>query len=477
MKKNKSVILSLSIFLVILGISTLFHYPIHIEDALANSPIHDYDVSISFWRIAFEPVIGLLLFFNRSLYALSELPITLVWILIIFIIYTIIKMVRIKEKKFIISQMINTPIVIGLWFTIFVIILFIPLPNNTIVNNSPNSILVTTHSHTEYSHDGLISQKGLWDWHKRNGIDAFFITDHNNHAKTLDFVKAQRNNEFPIEPFVMCGEEFSGSNHLSLLGLKRKFNTRGYSDSTVIDSVRSNNGAVIVNHWFDGENKSLEFYKNLGVDGFEIENSATDRTYNREIYKKINDFCQSNDLILNGGLDFHGYGNVCSIWNAFEIPNWHSLNPDSKEEAILNIIRTQNQKKLKVLIYKDRPYYDQEYLILSPIFTSFNYFRTLNFYQLLSWIFWISLLTLINIQISGNEISKKRISLNNLIPIVGSLSGLFMLGLAYTYYLNIENVIGYSEMFEEYSEILFYTGSALFLYSTIIVYFRINKSQ
>ena len=179
MKKNKSVILSLLIILVILVITTLFHYPIHIEDALTNSPIHDYDVSISFWRITFEPVIGLLLFFNRSLYALSELPITLVWILMIFIIYTIIKLVRIKEKKFIISQIVNTPLVIGLWFTVFVIILFISLPNNTIVNNSPNSILVTTHSHTEYSHDGLISQKGLWDWHKRNGFDAFFITELN----------------------------------------------------------------------------------------------------------------------------------------------------------------------------------------------------------------------------------------------------------------------------------------------------------
>ena len=476
-KKYRSQIFAAAIILVIIIIASLFHYSIHFEDAINNTVLTGYGVNISIWKIIFEPVIGLLLFFNRALYALDEFPNMLVWLLIIFVVYSLVKLILIKEKKakFIFSQIVNIPILVGLWFTVFVVMIFVPLPNNTIINNSQNSILVTTHSHTEYSHDGLISQKGLWEWHKRNGFDAFFITDHNNHNHTLDFISAQRNNKFPIEPLVMCGEEFSGSNHLSLLGLKRKFSTKGFADSTTVDSVRANNGAVIVNHWFDGEKKSLQYFRDLGVDGFEIANSATDRSYDRKIYDKIKSFCKENNLIMNGGLDFHGYGNVCSLWNAFDIPGWHKLSPEAKEDAILNIIRNHDQSKLTVIIYKDRPYYSKANLFFSPVITFINYFRTLNFYQVLSWIIWISLLTTIKIKLSDKNKFAKQININKLIPIIGVISSLFLLALALKYYFTIRDVTNFTKMYAEYSQTLFYIGGAFLIYSGVVAFFRMRK--
>ena len=400
MRKLNSIpkITILVIVLVIIVLSTLLHFPIQIIDALTLEALPEFDIHISIWRILMEPVMGILLFFNRSTYAIEENEFVLYWVLIFFMIYSLIRIFTVKNKqkrkKLIISQLVNLPIVIGLWFTYFVVILFLSrfFPSNTIVNNSNDSILVTTHAHTEFSHDGLISQENLWKWHKYNNFDAFFITDHNNHNKTLDFVKEQRKGTFPIEPFVMCGEEFSGINHLSLLGLKRKFDTRKYSDERVIDSVRANGGVILVNHWFDGEKKSLQFFKDMGVDGFEIENTATETSYDRSVYQKIKKYCENNNLIMNGGLDFHGYGNVCSIWNAMEIPGWKKLDPTGKEETILNVIKAKDQSKLKVLLYSDRPYYTTEYLFFSPVITFFNYFRTLNFYQVLSWLFWTLLI-------------------------------------------------------------------------------------
>lgn len=479
MKIKTRQILAPSILIVLIFIiSNLFHYTIHIEDALKLEPLTEYGIAISIWRILFEPILGLLLFFNRVLYSIDELLYTLVWVLFAFLIYNIFKSIFTKESKskFIIAQVVNTPLILGLWFAVFVVIVFIPLPNNTIENNSSNSVLVTTHSHTNYSHDGLISQKGLWKWHEQNGFDAFFITDHNNHNRTLDFVQAQRIMKFPIEPLVMCGEEFSGTNHLSLLGLKRRFDTHGYADSTVIDSVRANNGVVIVNHWFDGKHKSLDYYKNIGVDGYEIENSATERIYDRKIYKEIKEYCESNNLIMNGGLDFHGYGNACSIWNAFEIPKWSSLDPASKEDAILSIIRKRDQNKLKVLIYKDRPYYSSHNLFLSPILTLFNYFRTLNIYQIISWIFWISIFTMIKIRFCDVGKLKKNITANKFLPIVSLLSALFLIILGLSYYMKTEYIFNFTEMYEEYSAILLYAGIALFIYSGLTIYFR-NKSE
>ena len=463
----------------IAAISLFFHFPIHIADAITLEAQPEYEIHISLWRILFEPILGILLFFNRSLYALAEIQVLLYWILALYIIYCLIKAILIPDtqsrKKFILRQLANIPIVIGLWFTIFAVIIFIPLPNNTIVNNAPNTILVTTHSHTEFSHDGLMSQEGLWKWHKRNGFDAFFITDHNNHDRTLDFVEAQRNHEFPLEPLVMCGEEFSGSNHLSLLGLKRKFSTLGFADSTAIDSVRAGNGAVIVNHWFDGERMSLEYYKNSDVDGFEIENTATDRTYEREVYQRIKDYCERNQLIMNGGLDFHGYGNVCSLWNAFEIPGWHKLDPASKEEAILTSIRNRDQSKLKVLLYKDRPYYSKNTLFLSPLFTVINYFRTLNVFQVISWVIWTLLFMIVMHRISSSQKLIKLFSHDRILPIKGVFSALFILVLGMVYYSRIKQVADFTEMYEEYSTLLFYIGSVFLIYSGLVSFFRIIK--
>ena len=476
---NKLKYASTLFIICIAAISLFFHFPIHIADAITLEAQPEYEIHISLWRILFEPILGILLFFNRSLYALAEIQVLLYWILALYIIYCLIKAILIPDaqsrKKFIFRQLANIPIVIGLWFAIFAVIIFIPLPNNTIVNNAPNTILVTTHSHTEFSHDGLMSQEGLWKWHKRNGFDAFFITDHNNHDRTLDFVEAQRNHEFPIEPLVMCGEEFSGSNHLSLLGLKRKFSTKGFADSTAIDSVRAGNGVVIVNHWFDGEHMSLEYYKNSDVDGFEIENTATDRTYERVVYQRIKDYCEHNRLIMNGGLDFHGYGNVCSLWNAFEIPGWQKLNPASKEEAILNIIRTRDQSKLKVLLYKDRPYYSKKQLFLSPLFTVINYFRTLNVFQVISWAIWTLLFMIVMHRISSSQKLIKLFSHDRILPIKGVFSALFMLVLGMVYYSRIKQVADFTEMYEEYSTLLFYIGSVFLIYSGLVSFFRIIK--
>jgi len=473
--------ISAGLTIAIVLISVLFHYSVHITNALTLETMSEYGIHISNWRILFEPFLGALLYFNRAFFAVDEFQLVLYWVVAIFIIYSFVKFILIKEKrakkKFVIRQLVNLPIVVGLWFVAFVIVVFIPLPNNTIVNNSENAVLVNTHSHNEYSHDGLITQEGLWKWHKRNGFDAFYITDHNNHDKTFDFVQSQRNNKFSDSPLVMCGEEFSGSNHLSMLGLKAKFSTKGFSDSTAINLTHAGRGAIIVNHWFDGEHMSLEYYKNSGADGFEIENTALEKTYDRELYKKIKSFCETNNLIMLGGVDFHGYGNVCSLWNAFEIPGWQSLDPVSKEKAILNIIKSRDQSKLQVLLYNDRPYYEEKNLFFSPAITFFNYFRTLNFYQIFSWIVWILFFAVLKNTFSTNEKMTKQFSNQRLVPVIGVLGALFILSLGLFYVTRIKDIADFTTMYKEYSELLFLIGSVFLVYSSVLAFFAIFKRK
>lgn len=478
---RKNWIVTLTLIAVIVIISSVFHYPVRIENALTLQPDPDFKIQISGLRFVFEPVLGVLLYFNRAFYALDEIMILLFWLSGLFAVYILIKSIPLKGKTparhFLIRQLLNIPVLVGLWFAFLVTVIFIRLPNDRMVNHSSGWVLVTTHSHTEYSHDGLISQEGLLKWHQRNGFDAFFTTDHNNHNRTLDFVNSRRNNKISGEPVVFCGEEFSGSNHLSLLGLKTNFSTKGLTDSVVVAKARSEGAAILVNHWFDGEHKTLEYYRDLGADGFEIENTATDKRYNRGVNRRIKTFCESNNLIMNGGLDFHGYGSACTLWNAFEIPDWKDLDFQAKEGAILNIIKTRDQSKLKVLLLNDRPYYEKENLFFCPLVTVFNYFRTLNFLQVVSWIFWILLFAFIFGKLASNPEFAQKFSFMPVLPISGILASVFLLGLGLVYYLRIQDVEGFTEMYPEYSRLLFIAGSVLLIYSGIAAFFRIRRQK
>jgi len=477
MLMNKK-IFAISVFLmaILAFIATVFHYPVHIQNALTRQPEAGFILEPSFWRIAFEPFLGLLLYFNRAFYAIGEFTMVLVWSLAIFFIYSLIFYFRkdstVLKNRFLLNQLFNLVLLVGIWFSLFVLIIFIDLPNDRMVNKTSDWVLVTTHSHTEFSHDGLISEEGLLKWHQRNGFDAFFITDHSNHGATLKFVNACKGKEQEGEPVVFCGEEFSGSNHMSLLGLKSDFITRGQPDSAVIALARADGAAILVNHWFDGERKTLEHYQNLGVDGFEIENTATDKRYNREVYQRIRTFCESNHLIMNGGLDFHGYGSACTLWNAFNIPEWKSLSYDEKLDAITRIIKARDQSKLKVLLLNDRSYYDKKALFFSPLKTLFNYFRTLGFFQVLSWVCWIFLFAFLK---SLSAKSTKKYSCQQVAVSFGVLASLFLISLGLVYFGRIEHVAEFTKMYPEYGKLLLLAGFPFLVFSGTLAYFKIFK--
>ncbi len=462
------------VILSIILLSTVFHFPVHFENALLQSPATEYAVEISVWRIIFEPILGPLLYLNRSLYALREVPLTLFWGLTWYVALSVAQIYRKtgSRKGVAYKKLADLPSLIGLCFTIFIVILFVPLPNNTIVNNSKDRVLLTTHAHTEFSHDGLISQTNMWEWHKKNGFDAFFITDHANYQKSLEFSQEQKNGAFPIEPLVLVGQEFSGTNHMSLLELNGKFHTEGMEDKAVIDSVHHYGGAVIVNHWFDGKGKGKAYYEELGVDGFEIENSGKSLYYDRKLFRQLIDFCKESGLIMIGGLDFHGYGRVCSLYNALEIPDWNVLDYKKKEQAILNILKKGPQEKVKVLLYKDRPYYADSNLWLRPFLTAVNYFRTLNFAQVLSWTFWLWFF-----QFMANRAAKTVALKSNRLLFLSFPCAVFLMVLGGHYYFLGKAVAGYSEVYTEYSHLLVPIGLGLLLYCLALAYFRVSKSK
>jgi len=444
----------LILFVVLVILSVFFHQPIKIVDALTSEAVPGFGIHISAWRLLFEPFFGPLLYYLRADQAVLEFAVLLLWILVLFLLFSL------KGKmKGILGFLKTTPLIIVIWLGLLWLLIYIPLPANTILKQQEHSVLINTHSHTEYSHDGIISTGALQRWHKKNGFDAFFITDHNHHQKTLEAVRAQEQGLFQEEPLIMAGEEYSGSNHMTLLGLSHNFVTRGLSDQEVIDTTHADKGVVLVAHWFDGERKSIPYFLDMGVDGFEIANQAYGLSYDRRVFKAITEACSSNDLIMNGAADYHGYGSSCFVWNSLEIPNWHQMDPSLKRESIMQVLRERDMSRIQVLLYHDRVPFDRSRVLLSPLFNAVNYGRTLNLFQLLSWFFWLLLLAFL----------KSRASLRS-IEILAMASTIFLLVNGSVLMLKARHLREYNDIYTEYGRMLLLCGAGFLIYELILIF-------
>lgn len=476
--QNKIRTFKILIFLILIIIlATAFHHPIQIVDALTSETVDEFGIHISTAKILLEPIVGPLLFFLRADQPLNEIFILMFWLMAGLLIFSILKGFRDVHKKKLstigrqlLLWLAKIPILIIVWLAILLVIIFAPLPSNTIINNADDTILVNIHCHTHFSHDGIISPEGQIKWHGYNGFDVFFISEHNNHDKTLEIVEAQKNGDLPAQPMVICGEEFSGSNHILLLGLKRDFKTRGLPDSATVDSAHANEGLAIVAHWFDDEHRTIQYYIDCGVDGFEIVNQGTGLTYDRQIFHRIVDNCQNNGLIMLGACDYHGYGSACFTWNALKIPGWHDLNDDEKQSSIISLLREKNQKKVKVLTYRDREIFDRSNLCLSPVLEFVRYFRSLNFYQVLSWIIWVLLFLLVK----DYFFKKKAKEWLNKRPLfawaaIGFVSALFVLVLGIDFLIKAKPLIGYNKIYSENGVQFVWIGIGFIIYSVILL--------
>jgi len=478
LSNNKSHLLGILVFFILIVIlATAFHYPIQIIDALTSEAVNGFGIHIPKTKMLFEPIVGPLLFYLRADQPLNELFVLMIWTMVGLLIFTILKSFRVVYKKKLLtigSQLLvwlaKIPLLIIIWLAILLVIIFAPLPSNTIINKTDDTILVNIHSHSHFSHDGIISPAGQIKWHDYNGFDAFFISEHNNHDKTLETVEAQKTGCLPAKPLLICGEEFSGSNHILLLGLNRNFETRGLSDSAAVDSAHANGGVAIVAHWFEDENRTLQYYIDCGVDGFEIVNQGTGLTYDRRIFQKIIVYCRKNGLVSLGSCDYHGYGRACYIWNVLEIPGWHNMSIEQKRQSIINLLRGKDQQKVKVLTYRDRETFNRNRLWFSPVLEFIRYFRSLNFYQVLSWIVWVLLFLLVK-EYFVNKKTKEWLARRPLFTwsIFGLVSALLVLVVGIDFLLKAKPLIGYNEIYLEHGVPFVWMGSGFILYSLVFI--------
>ncbi|HPG41740.1 MAG TPA: hypothetical protein PLP19_20800 [bacterium] len=381
------------ILLLVITLSTLFHYPMHIADAVSGAPAAGFSVHNAPWRIALEPFIGWAFFYMRADQPLVEICVLMLWIMLLAL--PVALLTRRKKpggwRNAVKSWLVSLPDILTITIAIIVALVFFPWPENTINNHNPDQVLVNFHSHTWYSHDGLASPQRVMQWHKRNGYQAFFLTEHNHHANTLELVERQRRAELAAEPLLLCGQEYSGSNHILLLGLTRDFITKDMPDSTAMDSAQAHNGVAVIAHWFADKRRPASYYIENGAQGFEIANQAEGIRVEDEDFHAMVDPSRERNLLMLGGADYHGYGSVAYTWNALHIPGWRQMDTESRRAAIMDILRQRDHAKITVLVYKDRESFPRRLVWLSPVFTLGGYLRSLSPIQAASWFLWMTL--------------------------------------------------------------------------------------
>ncbi|MBN2411493.1 hypothetical protein JXQ31_07355 [candidate division KSB1 bacterium] len=472
--KSGSKYIFLPVFILfIIILSSGFHYPVHIADALTSAPVQDFTVHISPWRVVFEPFIGWMLFYIRADLPVVEFLVLLVWVMIVLLKLFLWKYIRNKNGtllsaigKGLKSWLAALPLLLTLFISLMIIFIFAPLPSNTIVNKSNDSILVNIHSHSYYSHDGIISPERLIKWHRRNGYEAFFLTEHNHHRKTLEIVRAQQSGEFPSTPLILPGQEMSGTNHILLLGLNRDFRTKDMSDAEAIDSTHAQNGIAVVAHWFADKGRPLQHYIDSGADGFEIANQAEGIQVEKKDLNDIVTNCLKNELLMLVSCDYHGYGSAAFAWSAFYMPGWHDMNSSQKTETILNILRQKDQSKIRLLLYRDRHIYPRNLVLLSPVYTLTGYFRSLNPPQVISWIAWIILIWAFT-KIPRSALSRVLQNPASFWGIVGILGACLIVLTGILFLVNAAPLAGYNKIFKEYGDYFFWSGFVFLVYSLL----------
>ena len=179
-----------------------------------------------------------------------------------------------------------------------------------------------------------------------------------------------------------------------------------------------------------------------------------------------------------GACDYHSYGSACFVWNALTIPNWHQLNHEQKRSSIIKALRLREREKIKVLTYQDREIFDRNKLWVSPVLEFVRYFRSLNFYQLLSWIIWGVLFFFVKdflIRVKAKEWIKKR-------PLfiwstVGIISAAYVFVKGIEFLIKAKPLVGYNEIYSENAVMFVWRGIAFILYSLIILITSVSKKM
>ena len=180
-------------------------------NAITYKPVDNFRLITPVLRFILEPFIGIPIYLSTNHYIRETVIAMFLWGMLIIIFYSIFK------KRY--SRLFIYTIIYIVGFSLFIIyVTFTPFPllKAECSGLDNNFCLIDTHSHTFYSHDGLVTPVQNSEWHKKQGFTGWFIADHWNIQNSIAEQAITTTNYYHS----MVGEEIRvGNDRSSFLAL------------------------------------------------------------------------------------------------------------------------------------------------------------------------------------------------------------------------------------------------------------------
>lgn len=378
-------------FIFIVCISVLELMPVGtygLLNAATYMPVHNFKLSVPAINIILEPFIGIPVYLSTNHYIKQEAISLFMWGMLSVLVFVVLKK---RYSKLIVY---TGGYLIG--FSLFVVyVLFTPFPLLKVVPPE-NYCLVDPHSHTFYSHDGLVSPQQNIEWHEKQGFSAWFVTEHYNIIGGI----TEQNLCMLTACKSMIGEEIRANDdphYFLALGITNS--VAGWCPACpsnvreLAEAVHKQGGALILALWWLDGKIDLIHYIQDGVDAFEIANAGHKQGLTTEIRHYAYNVSRRYRIPLLASSDWHGWGNYAYTWTAFRISDVTAYNLPQLQHKIISMILDKQDKDIVPIIY-DYPhqYWGTFRFIFAPLFDFYYYFSTLPFPGYVSWLFWSFLL-------------------------------------------------------------------------------------
>jgi hypothetical protein len=269
------------------------------------------------------------------------------------------------------------------WLCFLSFILFAllaPLPAPKLVKPDGYTA-VDFHSHTHFSHDGVVSPAQSLAYHRDLGFDKFFVTEHGHTASFSHFPKdTQLSVVFP-------GMQVQTPERISLLVLAdRPYNGADFTHrpiKEVIDLAHARGFVVVCPHWWKWRYPTWDQLYADGIDGFEIYNAGYRKFPDAE-RAQLAAFCMEKDLLVTGSTDWHGWGRISNVWTV--------LRTSGTGDSFFSLLR--QHTGTRVLVNRQREANTTLRYVFEPFACLYYYFGSMGSKELSGWFFWIMIVYL-----------------------------------------------------------------------------------
>jgi hypothetical protein len=356
---------------VIIGLSLLAVPRAQLVDIATGQAAKGFAVAWPATRYLLEPFVGLAAYVMSFTRYMVQIGSWLVWLGLLTALYNIAR----RRPALLTVKRVLFAWLACLSFVVFAILAPMPAPH---LNKPDGYATVDLHSHTHFSHDGVVSPAQSVAYHRALGFDAFFATEHGHTASFAHFPQAlQLRTVFP-------GMQVQTTERISLLVLAdRPYNGDDFTHRSikdVIEQAHARGFVVLCPHWWKWGRPAWEELAAAGIDGFEIYNAGY-RKFSDSDRARLVQFCRERGLMTVGTTDWHGWGRISDVWTvaktgAGNAPVFEQL----RRRAPLQVLVNRAPAPTTMLRY-----------VFEPWVGLYYYFGGLEAREIAGWITWIFL--------------------------------------------------------------------------------------